>query len=327
MISRLLLLCFGLGVLLPSVISLPVMAQEVTPLAQGTPLPALQPTPTVTPIPRPLPANVVTAETATVEFYFPSIAQGSTGLIHVIAPNLAGVEARFQEELIPFFSMADGGFYGLLSTSMELTPRTYALDILLWYADETRQTINTQIEVTLGSFVLANITVPPDKAYLVDPEIERGELARLEGIFAVVSPERGWDSNGFQLPIPGGELTSAYGQFRTFNGSFQSRHTGWDIRAILGQPILATAAGTVAYAGALEIRGSVVVVDHGYGVFSTYSHLAQTHVTRGQTVYAGQVLGTVGETGRTSGPHFHWEIAVNGEFVDAQQFLLMWKPT
>jgi murein DD-endopeptidase MepM/ murein hydrolase activator NlpD len=70
-----------------------------------------------------------------------------------------------------------------------------------------------------------------------------------------------------------------------------------------------------------------VVIDHGYGVFTTYSHLSQTHVTRGQSITAGQVIGTVGSSGRTSGAHFHWEIAVNGDFVDAKQFLEMWKPS
>ena len=77
----------------------------------------------------------------------------------------------------------------------------------------------------------------------------------------------------------------------------------------------------------MDIRGNIVVINHGMGVFSTYNHFSQVHVTRGQTIAAGQVLGVVGNTGRTSGPHFHWEIAVNGNFVDAIQFMQMWKPS
>lgn len=307
-----------------------VAAQEASPLP-ATPLPATPipvSAPTTTPVPPPLPTNVITQERATLEFYFASIAQGQTGLIHVTGQGIAGARARFQEnELIDFFPMPGAGFYAFLSINMEQTPRAYDLDIFVWYDDGTRQTINTQIQVDLGAFVRQEVNVPPDKAYLVDPEIERNELARMESIFSTVTPERLWDTNGFQLPIPGGELTSAFGGFRTFNQSFQSRHTGWDIRATLGQPIMASAAGKVAFTGLMDIRGNIVVVDHGYGVFTTYSHLSQTHVTRGQSITAGQVIGTVGSTGRTSGAHFHWEIAVNGDFVDAKQFLEMWKPS
>jgi hypothetical protein len=307
------------------IVGLPVTAQEST----STPA-ALPPTPNApaaTPIPPPAPIHVITEERATLEFYFASIAQGQTGVMHMSGQGMAGARARFLEnELIDFFPIPGAGFYAFLSINMEQTPRVYDLDIFIWYDDDARQTIHTQIQVDLGAFVRQEVNVPPDKAYLVDPEIERNELARMESIFSTVTSERLWDTNGFQLPIPGGELTSAFGGFRTFNQSFQSRHTGWDIRATLGQPILASAAGKVAFTGLLDIRGNVVVIDHGYGVFSTYSHLSQTHVTRGQSVTAGQVIGTVGSTGRTSGAHFHWEIAVNGKFADAKQFLEMWKP-
>ncbi len=210
---------------------------------------------------------------------------------------------------------------------MEQTPRVHDLDILAWYSDGTRQTINTQFSVTLGRFIKQDVTIAQDKAYLVDPEIERSELARLESIFAKVTTERLWDASGFMMPIPGGELTSPFGAFRTFNQSMQTRHTGWDIRATLGQPVLASASGKVVYAGFMDIRGNIVILDHGFGVFTTYCHFSQVHVTRGQTITAGQVLGTVGSTGRTSGPHFHWEVAVNGSFVDANQFYAMWKPS
>src|SRR5690606_323043 len=148
------------------------------------------------------------------------------------------------------------------------------------------------------------------------PDTERAELARLESIFATTTTERYWDETGFQMPILS-RLTSPFGAFRTFNNTLNTRHTGWDIRSTLGTPILASAAGKVVYAGMMDIRGNYVVIDHGYGVYSGYAHMSQVHVTRGQTVAKGQVIGVVGNTGRTSGPHFHWEIAVNGEWVDA----------
>ena len=282
--------------------------------------------PTSTPIPRPLPTNTITEERTTLEFYFDTLAQGSAGLLHVTGQGLAGARARFLNKLIDFFPIEGDGFYGLISASMEQNPRTYDLDIFTWFDDQTRQTINTQVEVVTGKFLRADVTIPPDKAYLVDPEIERDEFARLDSIFSTVTPEKLWDDTGFDLPIPGGELTSSFGDFRTFNDSVQTRHTGWDIRATLGQPVLASAAGKVAFTGLMQIWGNFVVIDHGEGVFSTYSHFSQVHVTRGQTIMKGQVIGLVGNTGRTSGPHFHWEIVVNGEFVDSVKFMNMWLP-
>jgi Peptidase family M23 len=301
---------------------LPVMAQD----GSSGPLPTPFAPATPTAIPRPPPANIITQDRATVELHFTGLAQGDTGVIHVSGAGLAGARIRFLNLLTDTFSAADDGFYGLVSVSMEQTARKYDLDVLVWYDDNSRQTINTQVEVSPGKFVKQEVTVPPDKAFLVDPEIERNELAKLDSVFSLVTLEKLWDAGGFQVPIPGAELTSAFGAFRTFNGSFQTRHTGWDFRATLGQPVLASAAGKVAYTGLMDIRGSIVVIDHGYGIFSTYNHFSQVHVTRGQSIAQGQVLGTVGSTGRTSGSHFHWEVAVNGEFVDALQFIQIWKP-
>jgi hypothetical protein len=289
------------------------------------PTPGAVTTPTT--IPRPLPASTITQDRATLEVYFTSLDQGQTGLLHVTGQGLAGARARFLDKLIDFFPIPNDGYYAFIAVSMELTPRKYDLDVFVWYDDESRDTINTQVEVDTGDFIQQDVTIGQDKAYLVDPEIERDELARLQSIFSTVTPEQLWDTNGFQLPIPGGELTSPFGAFRTFNETMQTRHTGWDIRATLGQPVMASAAGRVAYTGLLDIHGNFVAIDHGYGVYSTYSHFSQVHVTQGQTITQGQVIGLVGNTGRTSGPHFHWEIAVNDTFVDAIQFLNMWKPT
>ncbi len=304
-------------------LGVPVAAQDSGPDA---PLPTPAAPVTAVPIPRPLPVQTLTQGHATLELFFSELPQGSTGVLRVTGEGLAGARARFLNELIEFFAVEGDGFYAFIAPSMEQSARQYSLDVFTWYADNTRETINTQVNVTVGKFIRQEVTLGPDKSYLVDPEIERNELAHLESVFSTVTPQQLWDSKGFELPIPGGTLTSPFGAFRNFNLAMETRHTGWDLRAPLGQPILASASGTVAYAGFMDIRGNIVIIDHGWGVFSTYCHFAQIHVTRGQTISEGQVLGTVGNTGRTSGPHFHWEIAVNGSFVDAEQFLLMWKP-
>lgn len=300
--------------------------------AQGiedTPLPpdATQaPIVTPTPLPKPSPSSIIEQEGTKVELFFDSIAQGQVGLVHVTGDGIAGARARLFNNMIDFFPVDGDGFYGLLSARMEQNARTYDAAIFAWYDDGRRVTITLPLTVTIGQFIRQEITMAPDRAYLVDAEIERGELARLESIFSRYTPERLWDDYGFQMPILNSQLTSPFGAFRTFNGILQTRHTGWDIRTTLGVPVMASAAGTVAFAGRLEIRGNIVVIDHGFGIFSTYNHLSQIHVTRGQSIVKGQIIGVTGDTGRSSGPHFHWEMAVNGDFVDSIQFTQTWLP-
>jgi murein DD-endopeptidase MepM/ murein hydrolase activator NlpD len=316
----------GFFVLLCLAAALPlVYAQGI----EDTPLPpdATQaPIITPTPVPRPQPVQVIEQDGIRVELFFNNLPQGQMGLVHVYSSGLAGARARLFNEMIEFFPIAGDGFYGLLSAGMEQNARSYDMTLFAWYEDGRRVDLIIPIAVVVGQFIRQEITMAPDRAYLVDAEIERGELARLESIFNQRTGERLWDDTGFQMPILNSQLTSPFGAFRTFNGILQTRHTGWDIRTTLGVPVMASSAGVVAYTGRLEIRGNLVVIDHGLGIYSTYSHLSQIHVTRGQSVVKGQIIGVTGDTGRSSGPHFHWEVAVNGNFVDSVQFAQSWLP-
>jgi murein DD-endopeptidase MepM/ murein hydrolase activator NlpD len=312
----------ALAVLLNVLLSL-----SVAPLiAQDTPPPTAVPLPTRQP--RPAPSSSVTVNNATLQLFFATLPQGTTGLMRVSPNNgmsIGSVRAFFLRDTIDFFP-AEDGFYGLIAADMEQqTSRTNTLTAYVTYTDGSRDTVEANIEIPIGAFIRQEVTLAPDKAYLMDIETERNELAQLEGIFSTYTEQKMWDETGFQFPLTT-TLTSPFGAFRTFNGTLNTRHTGWDLTAITGTPIMASAAGRVAFAGMLPVRGNHVVIDHGFGVFTTYSHMSVVHVTRGETVAKGQIIGEVGETGRTSGPHFHWEVAVNDHFVDGSLFLQMWTP-
>ena len=98
-------------------------------------------------------------------------------------------------------------------------------------------------------------------------------------------------------------------------------HTGIDFRGTFGEPIHATAAGTVTSAGWSGGYGQMVEVDHGNGLATRYGHLSEIDVKVGQSIRIGQVVGRSGSTGRSTGPHLHYETRVNGEAVDPQKFL------
>jgi murein DD-endopeptidase MepM/ murein hydrolase activator NlpD len=98
-------------------------------------------------------------------------------------------------------------------------------------------------------------------------------------------------------------------------------HTGIDFRGDMGEPIHATAAGTVTSAGWSGGYGNMVEVDHGNGLATRYGHLSAINVKVGQTIRIGQVIGRLGSTGRSTGPHVHYETRVNGEAVNPAKFL------
>ncbi len=307
--------------LLCGLIAAPLVAQDTPPAAPTVP-------PLPTRMPRPAPSSSTTVGNATLELFFQTLPQGTAGLMRVFSNNgltIANARARFLDGLSDFFP-ADDGFYGLISTDMEQqTGKNNELDVYVTYTDGTRDTLNATVEITLGAFIRQDVTLGPSKTYLLNSALERNEIAEQESIFSTYTEPKMWDDTGFQYPIIS-TLTSPFGAFRTFNSSYNTRHTGWDLQAAMGTPVMASAAGRVVFSAPMQIYGNHVIIDHGYGVFSTYSHFSVVHITRGEMVQKGQIIGEVGDTGRTTGPHFHWEMAVNGNFVDGVQFLEMWMP-
>jgi len=98
-------------------------------------------------------------------------------------------------------------------------------------------------------------------------------------------------------------------------------HTGIDFRGSYGEPIHATAAGTVTSAGWSGGYGQMVEIDHGNGLATRYGHLSAIDVHVGQPIRIGQVVGRLGSTGRSTGPHLHYETRVDGEAVNPEKFL------
>jgi len=155
--------------------------------------------------------------------------------------------------------------------------------------------------------------------------VQQSEDRRLLSTYSIVTPVRFWDG-AFTMPV-NGALGSPFGSWRLYNGTVQKRHTGYDLRAAFGTPVLASASGRVVLSRPLDIHGENVVIDHGWGVFSEYAHLSARYVVPGQFVLQGDVIGLSGNTGRSTGPHLHWEIAVNGIWVNPVAFTQLKLPS
>lgn len=159
-------------------------------------------------------------------------------------------------------------------------------------------------------------------AAAIDQEAIAAERARLFELWSQVSPVPQWQGP-FQLPITQYlSVSSNYGARRSYNdGPFSTYHEGVDFSAYGGTPVSAPAGGTVVLAEQLYVRGGAVIIDHGLGIYSGFYHLSAVLAQPGQQVQAGDIVGEVGTTGLSSGNHLHWDLLVNGVWVDAAAWL------
>ena len=189
---------------------------------------------------------------------------------------------------------------------------------LLLAAQTQRRTVATEVahleEITAQEeSALESLIVERQRVEAVRREAQR-RAALLAGKEAPATPP---SSGGFNWPASG-PITSPFG-YRSdpYAGSGSSEfHTGLDIGAPMGSTVTATAAGTVIYAAWYGGYGNAIIIDHGNGVSSLYGHLSQIFVSDRQEVQQSQAIGAVGSTGRSTGPHLHFEIRINGQPVD-----------
>lgn len=120
------------------------------------------------------------------------------------------------------------------------------------------------------------------------------------------------------LPVTGGSISSRYGAVESIR---DHTHGGLDIAASYGTPIKAAAAGTVSYSGVMGGYGNLIIIDHGNGITTYYGHCSELYATEGQTVEPGDVVAAVGSTGNSTGNHCHFEIRIDGDTVNPQNYL------
>jgi murein DD-endopeptidase MepM/ murein hydrolase activator NlpD len=119
-----------------------------------------------------------------------------------------------------------------------------------------------------------------------------------------------------------GDVTSNYGyRYNPFGGRRSEFHSGIDFRGSIGDPIYSTADGVVLESSYKGGYGNAVVIEHAYGLSTLYAHLSAVNVEPGQRVNVGDVIGFLGSTGRSTGPHLHYEVRKNGNVLDPSQFL------
>lgn len=256
-----------------------------------------------------------------------SIPQGRTGRVEIRARRPLTVTATWNNVPLVFTQALTDSLQqsALLPVHALLEPGAYTLTLSYTATNGRLLTHRQWLDVTTGNYASQQITLPDEKGVLLAPEIGEAEFQQLNALWTQASPTLWW-TGVFTRPI-GTQYatTSPFGTRRNYSGgayaTSNSYHSGQDFGAPEGVPVLAPAAGVVALAVPLQVRGNVVVIDHGRGIFTGYWHLSEIKVAAGQQVNVGDVMGLVGTTGLSTGSHLHWELRIYGIAVDPMQFL------
>ena len=259
---------------------------------------------------------------AAIELSPEPVVQGQTLVVRVTLSEPARLSGEYEGRDL-FFTGDDTGGWALVGIHALQEVGIFPLALRAELEDGTESKTAVNVVVGAGPYATENIQVAPGRESLLDPELIQAEQERMVDLWSQVSTRPVWEGP-FGLPIASGRVTSPFGTRRSYNdGPVDGFHTGTDFGVGNGTPIYAPAAGRVALAAELFVRGNAVLIDHGLGVFSGYWHLSDLAVRVGQTVQPGDLIGYVGDTGLVTGAHLHWEMRVGGIAIDPMQWTEM----
>ncbi len=217
--------------------------------------------------------------------------------------------------------------YAVLAICYDNEPGQYSLNIETYSMQNESEIFEAVVTIEEKDFPSASFSMPASRTAGWTRERLAEDRDKIRQALETSEPHPLWLKR-FISPLDG-RITSSYGAIRVINNNPPRRHTGIDIGAKEGTPIVATNRGIVRLAEHLLAGGKTVIIDHGIDLSSSYMHMHSIAVEEGQVVERGELIGTVGMTGYATGPHLHWEVNIHQNPVNPEQLLeddLLWIP-
>jgi murein DD-endopeptidase MepM/ murein hydrolase activator NlpD len=246
----------------------------------------------------------------------PASVPGGVAIVN-LGPEPSSPFARFEGERVMVRGDASG-WYAVVGIPLDAKAGA-ALPLIVERSERAPETI--AVEIGRKRYATQHLSVKPGQVELSPEDLARHEMERthLRGVLRTFS-ESAPDSLLLLQPCEG-PRSDSFGKRRFFNRQPRSPHSGLDIAAPDGAPVIAAGAGTVLDVGNYFFSGQTLILDHGLGFLTLYAHLSDIDANTGDRVPAGIRIGSVGATGRVTGPHLHFSVYLNAASVDPELFI------
>ena len=238
------------------------------------------------------------------------------GLLVFALPSADITQVTFQDHRVAIVE-ENQKRYALVGLALDIKPGKNQLEMTTNASTKIRHAFNVRDK----SYTVQRLIVKDQRK--VDPTAE--DMIRIQAEQIRMDRARNsWTDSparfDFTQPVSG-RVSSIFGLRRYFNNQPRKPHAGLDLAAAEGTPIQAVESGTVIESGDFFFSGNMVYIDHGQGLISLYAHMHNINVKTGDKIQRGQIIGSVGQTGRVTGPHLHLAVIINQTLVDPVLFL------
>ena len=245
-----------------------------------------------------------------------SVGQGKTLVIYLESPGaLKDLEGEFLGREIRFYEVGRNRYRAILGIPLITEPGRYNILFRIKTKDGLRVEWKETVQVKKTVFKKETLSIPPEKSRHLTSKYLGKEGRKIRKVYKREEVEQLWEGK-FILPAEG-RISSPFGAYRVYNkGRASWRHRGVDIANKEGTEILAPNSGIIVLSKDMRVHGGTIIISHGQGVFSIFSHLKERLVKKGEKVGRGQLIGLMGQTGLATGSHLHWGLCASGTVVD-----------
>lgn len=218
----------------------------------------------------------------------------------------------------PPFRAYESGKIAWAGVSYRTKPGVYPLTVKVLQAGSMVDEFQESINVKPKDFATQYLQVTKEVLAKRDSDLLEKDMVHVNKAKSSSHPEPLWEQT-FIMPVEG-RISTEFGFIRYINKVESGRHSGLDIAASKGTPVKAANSGVVVLSRNLYVTGNTIIIDHGFNLFSAYSHMDSRIAQAGDKVKKGDIIGKVGSTGFSTGPHLHWTLSIGSTFVNPWLF-------